>query len=112
MASEGRGGFGWGLVLGGLVGLLAGAYLVSGPGRGGVEVIRGRTVELTGRTGDLRSRAERAAERARAAVNDPGNPFGKALQEGLSAARRHRGELELGPRPGPGQDGAPPGTEA
>ena len=36
MASEengGGGGFGWGFVIGGLIGFVAGAYLASGPGR-------------------------------------------------------------------------------
>lgn len=72
MASEGSGGFGWGFFLGGVIGLVAGAYLASGPGREQVESLRQQTVELTGPNSDLR----------------------RAVETGISAARRRRMELE------------------
>ena len=105
MSRQGR--FGWGLVLGAAAGFVAGAYLGSGPGRGQVETVRSRTIELTGRGDELRARAREAAERARGLVADPEGTIGKAFQEGLSAARRRRGELELGDTPRPASDGSP-----
>lgn len=76
----GGGGFGWGFVLGALAGLVAGAYLASGPGREQVDSLRTRTIELTGRT--------------RTAVSDPEGPLARALQDGVQAAKRRRQELE------------------
>ena len=35
--SESGGGFGWGFLVGGLIGFVAGAYLASGPGRSQVD---------------------------------------------------------------------------
>jgi gas vesicle protein len=95
MASEKEdgGGFGWGFVVGGLIGFVAGAYLASGPGREQVETIRSRTIELTG-SSDLGNRARAYAERARTVVQDPEHPLGKAVREGVAAARRRRSELE------------------
>jgi hypothetical protein len=73
MASEnGGGGFGWGLLVGGVLGLVAGAYLASGPGREQMESLRQQTIELTGPNSDLR----------------------RAVQDGITAARRRRMELE------------------
>ena len=42
----GGGGFGW-FILGGLVGLAVGAYIASGPGRGQVDNLRSKTIELS-----------------------------------------------------------------
>jgi len=83
------GGFGWGLVVGGLIGFVAGAYLASGPGREQVDSLRSRTIELS----------SGAAQRARGAVN-PEHPIGRAIHEGLTAARRRRVELETEGRMG------------
>ncbi len=96
MASEkesGGGGFGWGFFIGGLIGFAAGAYLASGPGRDQVDSLRTRTIKLTGST-DLGGKAKAYAERARTVVNDPDHPVGKAVREGVAAARRRRQELE------------------
>lgn len=95
MASEKAdgGGFGWGFFVGGLIGFVAGAYLASGPGRDQVDNLRTRTIELTGST-DLGGKARAYAERARTAVKDPEHPVGKAVREGVAAARRRRQELE------------------
>src|SRR4030081_3211200 len=95
MASEkeGGGGFGWGFFLGGLIGFAAGAYLASGPGRDQVENLRSRAIELTG-SHRLGGKARAYAERARTVVNDPEHPVGKAVREGVAAARRRRQELE------------------
>jgi hypothetical protein len=82
--SDGGGGFGWGLVVGLALGLVAGALLASGPGRGQVEVLRARTIELTGS--------------ARRVASDPENPIGRAINDGISAARRRRQELERAAR--------------
>jgi hypothetical protein len=111
--SESGGGFGWGLVIGGLVGFAAGAYLASGPGRDQVDSLRMRTIELTGRSDELRARARAAAERARTAAGDPESPMRRALQEGIAAARRRRAELEAGEggvdlQPGPVVSPEPP----
>ena len=95
MASEdGGGGFGWGFVLGGLAGLLAGAYLASGPGREQVDSLRTRTIELTGRSPELKARARAAADKARTAVSDPEHPVHRAIQDGVQAAKKRRAELE------------------
>ena len=87
MASDNGSGFGWGLVVGGVIGFVAGAYLASGPGREQVDNLRSRTIELS----------SGAAQRARGAVN-PEHPIGRAIQDGISAARRRRVELETGGR--------------
>jgi hypothetical protein len=89
--SGGGGGFGW-FILGGIVGLAAGAYIASGPGRGQVDNLRSKTIELS--TSPPAQRAKQAAQRARVAVTDPGNPVGKAIQDGVAAAKRRREELE------------------
>ena len=84
MASEnggGGGGFGWGLVLGTVLGLAAGAYLASGPGRDQVDQLRSQTIELTGPNSQFGQRARRA------------------VQEGVAAARKRRSELENEPGP-------------
>ena len=88
---DGGGGFGW-FILGGLVGLVAGAYIASGPGRGQVETIRSKTIELSGSEPVVR--AKEAAQKARQMVTDPEHPVGKAIQDGVAAARRKREELE------------------
>src|ERR1700738_3387770 len=87
----GGGGFGW-FILGGIVGLAAGAYIASGPGRGQVDSLRNKTIELS--TSEPPQRAQQAAQRARGAVTAPGNPVGKAIQDGVAAAKRRREELE------------------
>ena len=76
----GGGGFGWGFVLGALAGLVAGAYLASGPGREQVDSLRTRTIEIGGRT--------------RTAMNDPRSPLAQAISDGVNAAKRRRQELE------------------
>ncbi|HVC99992.1 MAG TPA: hypothetical protein VNG93_02450 [Candidatus Dormibacteraeota bacterium] len=93
---EDGGGFGWGFFVGGLIGFVAGAFLASGPGRDRVDSIRSRTIELTS-SGELSERARAYAERARSAVKDPEHPLGKAVREGVAAARRRRSELESAP---------------
>jgi len=77
---EVSGGFGWGLLVGATLGIAAGAYLASGPGRGQVESLRARTIELTGS--------------ARRAASDPDSAMRRAIQDGINAARRRREELE------------------
>lgn len=94
---ENGGGFGWGLVVGLALGLVAGVFLASGPGRGQVENLRARTIELTGT--------------ARRAASDPENPIGKAISDGISAARRRRQELERAAR-SVRQDAAEAASEA
>ena len=93
MAEEksGGGGFGW-FILGGIVGLVAGAYIASGPGRGQVETIRSKTIELSG--SEPVTKAKEAAQKARQMVTDPEHPVGKAIQDGVAAAKRKREELE------------------
>ena len=103
---DGGGGFGWGFFVGGLLGLVAGAYLASGPGRDQVDQLRTQTIELTN-SGELGGRARAYAERARTAVTDPEHPLGKAVREGVAAARRRRSELETAP---PGVDITENGT--
>ncbi len=87
----GGGGFGW-FILGGLIGLAAGAYIASGPGRSQVDNLRSKTIELSG--SQPVQRAKDAAQRARQAVTDPDHPVGKAIQDGVAAAKRKREELE------------------
>lgn len=94
MAEEkggGGSGFGW-FILGGLIGLVGGAYIASGPGRGQVDTIRSKTIELSGSEPVLK--AKEAAQRARQMVTDPEHPVGKAIQDGVAAAKRRREELE------------------
>ncbi|GAC1513575.1 MAG: hypothetical protein NVS1B3_18120 [Candidatus Dormibacteraceae bacterium] len=85
------GGFGW-FILGGLIGLAAGAYIASGPGRAQVDSLRSKTIELSG--SEPVQRAKATAQRARNIVTDPEHPVGKAIQDGVAAARRKREELE------------------
>jgi hypothetical protein len=87
----GGGGFGW-FILGGLIGLVAGAYIASGPGRGQVDNLRSKTIELSG--SEPVQKAREAAQRARSMVTDPDHPVGKAIQDGVAAAKRKREELE------------------
>lgn len=75
--SGGGGGFGW-FILGGLIGLAAGAYIASGPGRSQVDSLRSKTIELSG--SQPVQRAKDAAQRARQAVTDPDHPVGKAIR--------------------------------
>jgi hypothetical protein len=89
--SNGGGGFGW-FILGGLIGLAAGAYIASGPGREQVDSLRSKTIELSG--SEPVQRAKDAAQRARQMVSDPDHPVGKAIQDGVAAAKRKREELE------------------
>ncbi len=96
----GGGGFGW-FLLGGLVGLIAGAYIASGPGRGQVDQIRSKTIELG--ASEPVQRARDAAQRARTMVTDPDHPVGKAIQDGVAAAKRRREELETAARTRMGQ---------
>jgi hypothetical protein len=94
MADEsngGGGGFGW-FILGGLIGLIAGAYIASGPGRGQVDNLRSKTIELSG--SEPVQKAKEAAQKARQIVTDPEHPVGKAIQDGVAAAKRKREELE------------------
>jgi hypothetical protein len=94
MADErdgGGGGFGW-FILGGLIGLAAGAYIASGPGRSQVDSFKSKTIELTG--SEPVQRAKEAAQKARDMVTDPEHPVGKAIQDGVAAAMRKREELE------------------
>jgi hypothetical protein len=90
------GGFGWGLIVGLALGAVAGVFLASGPGRGQVQSLRARTIELTGS--------------ARRAASDRENPIGRAINDGISAARRRRQELERAARGGR-QEGGPVGQE-
>jgi hypothetical protein len=88
---DGGGGFGW-FILGGLIGLAAGAYIASGPGKSKVDSLRSKTIELSG--SEPVQRAKDAAQRARHMVTDPDHPVGKAIQDGVAAAKRKREELE------------------
>jgi hypothetical protein len=85
------GGFGW-FIFGGLVGLAVGAYIATGPGRDQIESLRTKTIELSGSEPVLKARD--AAQRARTIVTDPEHPVGKAIQDGVAAAKRKREELE------------------
>ena len=87
----GGGGFGW-FILGGLIGLIAGAYIASGPGRGQVDNLRSKTIELSG--SEPVQKAKEAAQKARQIMTDPEHPVGKAIQDGVAAAKRKREELE------------------
>jgi hypothetical protein len=87
----GGGGFGW-FILGGLIGLVAGAYIASGPGRGQVDRVRSKTIELS--SSEPVQKAREVAHRAREMVTDPDHPVGKAIQDGVAAAKRKREELE------------------
>lgn len=94
MADErdgGGGGFGW-FILGGLIGLAAGAYIASGPARSQVDNLRSKTIELSG--SEPVQKAKEAAQKARDIVTDPEHPVGKAIQDGVAAAKRKREELE------------------
>jgi hypothetical protein len=91
----GGGGFGW-FLLGGVVGLIAGAYIASGPGRGQVDNLRSKTIELS--TSEPVQKAKEAAQRARTMMSDPDHPVGKAIQDGVAAAKRRREELEAAAR--------------
>jgi hypothetical protein len=91
--ADNDGGFGIGFIVGGAIGFAVGAWLASGPGRDRVELLRERTIELT--------------NRGRDAVSNPETPLGKAVQDGFSAARRRRTELESGG--GPVSEAAPEG---
>lgn len=88
---DGGGGFGW-FVLGALIGFAAGAYVASGPGRSQVDNLRTKTIELS--TSEPVQKARDAAQKAREKMNDPDHPVGKAIQDGVAAARRKREELE------------------
>lgn len=88
---DGGGGFGW-FILGGLIGLAAGAYIASGPGRSQVDNLRSKTIELSG--SEPVQKAKEAAQKARDIVSDPEHPVGKAIQDGVAAAKRKREELE------------------
>ncbi|HEY6875524.1 MAG TPA: hypothetical protein VI384_04120 [Candidatus Dormibacteraeota bacterium] len=92
---RGGGGFGW-FLLGGVIGLIAGAYIASGPGRGQVDNLRSKTIELS--SSEPVQRAKDAAVRARTMVQDPDHPVGKAIQDGVAAAKRRREELEAAAR--------------
>jgi len=91
----GGGGFGW-FLLGGVVGLIAGAYIASGPGRGQVDNLRSKTIDLS--TSEPVQKAKEAAQRARTMMSDPDHPVGKAIQDGVAAAKRRREELEAAAR--------------
>ena len=88
---KGGGGFGW-FLFGGIVGLVAGAYIASGPGRDHVDSIRSKTIELTG--GEPIQKAKDVAQKARDMVTDSEHPVGRAIQDGIAAAKRRRSELE------------------
>lgn len=88
---DGGGGFGW-FILGGLIGLAAGAYIASGPARSQVDNLRSKTIELSG--SEPVQKAKEAAQKARDMVTDPEHPVGKAIQDGVAAAKRKREELE------------------
>jgi hypothetical protein len=90
-SNGGGGGFGW-FILGGLIGIAAGAYIASGPGRAQVDSLRSKTIELSG--SEPVQRAKDVAQRARQMVSDPEHPVGKAIQDGVAAAKRKREELE------------------
>ena len=85
------GGFGW-FLLGGLIGLAAGVFIASGPGRSQVDSLKSKTIELS--ESEPVQRARSAAQRAREMVTDPEHPVGKAIQDGVAAAKRKREELE------------------
>ena len=88
---DGGGGFGW-FIIGGLIGAAVGAYIASGPGKEQIDSLRSKTIELSG--SEPVQRARDAAQRARTIVTDPDHPVGKAIQDGVAAAKRKREELE------------------
>jgi hypothetical protein len=95
VAEEGNGGGGGGFggfILRGLIGLIAGAYIASCPGRSQVDSLRSKTIELSG--SEPVQRAKDVAQKARQMVTDPEHPVGKAIQDGVAAAKRKREELE------------------
>jgi hypothetical protein len=96
--SDSSGGFGWGLVVGLALGVVAGAYLASGPGREQVASLRTRTIELTGN--------------ARRVAGDPGSPIRRAINDGISAAQRRRQELEQAARKGTSDAAGATGEQA
>ena len=57
-----------------------------------VDPATARHIELSG--SEPAQRAREAAARARTMVTDPEHPVGKAIQDGVAAARRKREELE------------------
>jgi hypothetical protein len=96
--SDSSGGFGWGLFVGLTLGVVAGAYLASGPGREQFESLRTRTIELTGN--------------ARRVANDPGSPIRRAINDGIGAAQRRRQELERAARKGTSEASDAKGEQA
>ena len=60
--------------------------------RSQVDSLRSKTIELSG--SEPVQRAKDVAQRARQAVSDPEHPVGKAIQDGVAAAKRKREELE------------------
>src|SRR5438105_5770500 len=90
-ADRDGGGFGW-FIFGGIVGVAIGAYIATGPGREQIEGLRSKTIELSG--SEPVQRARDAAQWARTIVTDPEHPVGKAIQDGVAAAKRKREELE------------------
>ena len=94
-SNGGGGGFGW-FILGGLVGVAVGAYIASGPGREQIDSLRSKTIELS--TSEPVQKAKEAAQRARTMMSDPDHPVGKAIQDGVAAAKRRREELEAAAR--------------
>ena len=62
---KGGGGFGW-FLLGGVLGLIAGAYIASGPGRGQVDNLRSKTIELS--TSEPVQKAKEAAQDRKSVV--------------------------------------------
>jgi len=54
--------------------------------------LRSKTIELSG--SEPVQRAKEAAQKARQMVSDPDHPVGKAIQDGVAAAKRKREELE------------------
>ena len=57
-----------------------------------MDSLRSKTIELSG--SEPVQRAKDAAQRARQMVSDPDHPVGKAIQDGVAAAKRKREELE------------------
>ena len=94
MSDNSSGGFGAGIVLGALVGLVAGVYLASGPAREEVARLRQRTVELTSNPEEMKERARSVVEGAREAVRGPEAQVRRAIRDGVSAARRRRSTLK------------------
>ncbi|HUZ89294.1 MAG TPA: hypothetical protein VMU49_05650 [Candidatus Acidoferrales bacterium] len=105
MSRDSGGGFGTGLVLGAALGVIAGAYLASGPAREEVDRLRSRTIELTSNPEQLRERARAAAGSARSAVKNPEEQVRRAIHEGVAAARRRRARLETEIGPSGAQEG-------